>query len=233
MAIAVTQSGATAAATGASTLVFTVPIGGIPLGSLIIVVAVGTVFSSAPTSCADSKSNTYGTDSSNTGNNMVVFSAQAASALVSGDTITVTYGGTLSIRGMIVAYATGIVTSAAHDKSNATGTGLTTHPISGLSGTLTQANELVLGCFGVIGTETQSAEDPAFTALATDAVNGVLRLHAAYAVVAATTSIQYGAANSITLSGSARWGCSVDTYLGTALAVFIPYTSVYPALLAQ
>ena len=107
---------------------------------------------SGTVSCVDSKGNTYAQDadiangSGTSGVRTVVFSAPIGTALVSGDTITVTLP-TAVAKAMSVNEFSGLVTSSPTDQSG-TAIGNSTTPSATTSGAITQFQELGIGGLG-------------------------------------------------------------------------------------
>lgn len=134
----------------------TVPAAGVANGASVILTVglpsnalVGTV------SAVDSAGNTYSVDSDVTNAaqaRIVVLSAHKIDALVQGNTITVTHPST-NRRNLIAAEFAGLAGPPNVDQT-ATSTGTmnnTTPPTSGTTATTTQADELLIGAFGVAG----------------------------------------------------------------------------------
>jgi hypothetical protein len=190
----------------------------VALGNTVIVTfamdpATGTV------SCADTKGNTYtkdadvqnGTSGSGTGVRTVVFSAPITTALVSGNTITVTFP-SVTAKAVSANEFSGLV-SAALDKT-ATATGATTSMSSGNSASTAQANELLIGAFGVEDKAAIFTAGSSFTALSAGTSNGSggaatnIQLFPEYRVVSA--SAVYAATG--TLGTGMNWAAALATY---------------------
>lgn len=153
MAIGTPTKIAANSGTSVSSVAVTVPAGGVALGSKIIVFA-GSNGASTPTfACADTQGNTYSPDdqSNYTGADktyICLLSAQVGTALVSGNTITVSTGGVTVGAMEVIAYSvTGLATSSALDQHTHAAPGTTGTPNSG-NVTTTQANELLFGALG-------------------------------------------------------------------------------------
>src|SRR5438477_9262431 len=126
-------------------------------------------------SCADTKLNSYHLDadvsngSGTSGVRTVIFSAPVTTALVSGNTITVTHP-TAVAKAVSVNTVSGLVSSSPQDKTS-TGTGATTAMSSGTTASTTQADELLIGAFGLEDKAASFTAGSSFTAL-TSALSG-------------------------------------------------------------
>ena len=185
--------------TAGTTLAVTVPTAGVAAGNRVIV-TVALDPASGTVSCADTKSNVYTKDldvtqgSGTSGVRTVIFSAPVTTALVSGNTITVTHP-SLAARAMNADEFSGIVASGALDKI-ASAVGSSTTASSGSTATTAQANELLVGAVGV---ETRSE---AFTA------------GSGYTLLASVSSSAAGtAANNVTIDYEARIVAATGAYV--------------------
>lgn len=185
----------------------------IPAGTLVIVVA-GYRSGSAISSCGpDSAGNTYSagavTLSNTTG--VRIFSSVLANDLPQGGTITVNYAAAANQKMVIAMSVTGM--SSSPFDQGATFTGTTATP-SATTGTLAQADELIIGVVGMNG-NSLSAEDAAFTNFATASLSSIL--HVAYRIVSATTAVAY----------APTWGASVAAAeMVQAFKMLLPPTSM-------
>jgi hypothetical protein len=150
----------------------------------------------------DSKSNSYQTAVSKSHNTTSISShfthaLNIANALVSGDTITVTFNASSTGRGMNVCYCSGVAASSAQDQTAST-QGSSAAPTATTAVT-TQANEVV---FGTVSANPAAGvtEDSAYTLL-TDAGPGSIRVHFAYRTLSSTGAQTYAP----TLSSSTDW----------------------------
>jgi hypothetical protein len=145
-------------ATGTATSTLTVDATGYAAGSaLIIGVYNRTTASATLSSVTDSKGNTWTVDatSSSAANCISSASANLTTALVSGDTITLTWTGNVSGKAFHILNFSGLVTSALKDVSAASGgTGTT---VAGPSVTTTQADDLLIGFYGTSSSITVSS----------------------------------------------------------------------------
>jgi type II secretory pathway pseudopilin PulG len=156
--VVLTNIGQNSSTTTGTTISVTVPAGGVAAGNTIIV-SFATDPTNTPTGAvtvADTKGNTYTKDADiangtgTSGVRTVVFSAPVTTALVSGNTITVTYP-SAAAKAVSVCYANGLISASRVDVTH-TGTGNNTDPTSGATAATTQASELL---FGAIGTESR------------------------------------------------------------------------------
>lgn len=205
---------------GSDTIVLTIGATGASVGDLVLVVAGddGSVAAGGPSTCADSKGNTYTRDvgpvndlDDYTG---AIFSAVLTTALVNGDTITVTFtnrNGTWD--NFIGAYkVTGSWNSSRVDKIASAEAGVAgTAWDSGLTATTTVADELVFG-LGVVGGAATSASFSPGTNLTelhgVDNLSEFIDWTSVYRIVSATG--QYKANG--TYTDSDLWGGLVVTY---------------------
>ena len=154
--IAFVQSLGTNASQSSGTSIAVTLTAAVAAGDTVIVTfamdpATGTV------TCADTKGNTYTADadvtngSGTSGVRTIVFSAPVTTALVSGNTITVTHP-TATARALSVNEFSGLATTAAFDKkASATNTVANMTPSSGSTATISQPVELLIGAIGVEG----------------------------------------------------------------------------------
>jgi hypothetical protein len=203
--IALTESGTTTSVANTATIVFTVPAGGIPAGAAIFIIA-SNGGSLNLSSVLDSKTSaTYTVDDTATvSRELAIASAPNTSGLVSGDTITATFSGADTGKGMWVGYATGMATSSILDQ-HTSATNTSTTPSATTSAT-THAADLVLAA---VKTSSIVTEDAAFTGL-TEVALVAGKFHPAYKIVAATGAQTYAP----TQSGSVAWRDTVCAYKG-------------------
>lgn len=187
--------------------------GAVAQNSRIIVcihLAFGGAADAGAVSCADARSNTYAVDKDQIqGSGRVIqLSANAATALQAGDTITVTHPSTDS-RAMIVVKVASIATSGAKDQTASAGGGSTT-PDSGNTSTTAQTNELVFGCVGYAGSPGDTLTPGAGLTGITAEAGGSANLYPLYKIVAATGAYKVNG----TFVGSQSWAAAVVTYKG-------------------
>lgn len=201
MALSFTLDGHAQDNAAANNIVYTM-VGGIAVGDRIIVI--GNI-RGGPTvsSISDSKSNTYAVNG--TAGGVGMGSAHCTTALVAGDTVTVTFTGSNTGHCIIVGSISGQANPAFDKTKGATGS---SSPAStGNSATTTQADEIVIGTAGVVGVAV--TEDATFTnfenfTLAAGAVTQI----AGYKIVSATGAQAYAP----TFSGTHNWGSLLCTY---------------------
>src|SRR3990167_7261455 len=151
MALAFVQKiGDNSSSSGGTTLVITVPAGGVAQDSLIVIAAGGSS-SAVISSVADSKGNTYQVDDTEATYGFAgsVATAIAATALVSGDTITITYSASVTFRTACAYEFSGAASASWLDKVVSAGdaSGTSSAPDSGLTATTAQAGELIFAAF--------------------------------------------------------------------------------------
>ena len=194
-------------ATGAGTsLAVAVPAAGVAKGNTIIVSfelpgTVGTV------SVADSKGNTYSSDAEAARSNMrtLVFSAPVTTALVSGDTITVTSPSAAN-RAVSIYYVGGLASASRVDQTSS-GNGSGANPSSGATATTSQPNELLWGAIGFANTGTFTVGG-SFAMLTRANAGTAATIQPTYQIVSATGA--YTASGSI--SSGAPWAAAIVTY---------------------
>lgn len=160
-----------------TTLVITVPAGGVPAGASIFVLT-GIALDSAITSIVDTAGNTYVEDvtvlNSTTATRSAIRSVHNCLALAQNDTITITFATTAN-RAARAFYVTGLAATSVLDVT-ATGTGNSTALATGTAAR-TYADEIVIGNMAHRGPveETFTAGAPAglqYTALVEDGTTG-------------------------------------------------------------
>ena len=191
-----------------NTLSVTVGAAGVPVNSTIYVVASENSNTAGSWSATDTKGNTYTANVTFATNRQVsIFSAPVTTALVSGNTITVTYPVAGNLRRVVsVFYAKGIRLVSAFDKS-ASASATSTAWASGTYPTLTQAVEFVVAA----GSEPNAGafSSPSCTAPASSLASSATSLSVApfYKNVTATT----GSSCTATVT-SAAWNGIIATY---------------------
>src|SRR5437016_2293434 len=141
--------GTNASATTGTTIAVTVPAAGVATGDSVIL-TLAMADASGGVTATDSKGNTYSlaADITNASNvRTVILAAHNVTALVSGDTLTVTHP-SASVRALSANEFSGLSPTSALDQTH-TGTGSSTAPSSGASAAAT--SELLLGAMGVAG----------------------------------------------------------------------------------
>src|SRR5438876_3295455 len=143
--------GTNSSATTDTTITVTVPAAGVAAGhSVVLTLAVADA--SEGVTATDSKGNTYSLAADITPSNVrtVILAAHNVTALVSGDTITVTHP-SASVRALSANEFSGLSPTSALDQMH-TATGSSTAPSSGATAAATsEAAELLLGAMGVAG----------------------------------------------------------------------------------
>ncbi len=229
-----TSIGSTNATASGTTLAVTVPASGVALGNAVILTfAMDPV--SGTVSVADTKGNTYtkdadvmnGTTGSGTGVRTVVFSAPVTNALVSGNTITVTHPSAAS-RAVSAFSVSGLVSSSLADvTTNATGS--TTPASSGSTAITTQANELLIGAFGLESKNGTLTAGTGYTVLSDvqanpgGAGNLGITISTEYEIVSATGA--YTADGTIT---AVNWAAAIVTYKAAPLVLSLNRAGANP-----
>lgn len=206
----------TSTSTGTTTAI-TVPVSGVAAGNRVFVL-LGMNPSTGTVTCNDSGGNSYAVDrdvangSGTSGVRTVILSAQVATALVSGNTITCTHP-SVTARALSANEFSGLATTAAVDKI-ASATGNNAAPSSGATSTTTQASELLIGAIGVEGPTTETFTAAAnYTAIGRAGTSGGtsannITMNPEYRIVSAAGA--YSASG--TLSASRKWATAIVTY---------------------
>jgi len=159
--------GTNSSATAGTTIAVTAPAAGVATGDSIIL-TLAMADASGGVSATDAKGNTYSVaaDVTNASNvRTVILAAHNVTALVSGDTITVTHP-SASLRALSANEFSGVSPTSALDQTH-TATGSSTTPSSGATAATTEAAELLLGAMGVAGTTSDTfTAGASYTALA-------------------------------------------------------------------
>lgn len=217
------QLGAVSAAAGAATLVLTTTTDG-PVGSLIVLGTRTGSAASVLSSVADSAGNTWTVlDAGSSVTNIpgCAYAKNSSVDLPSGGTITATFSGTAGTKSVEAFYITGCDNTAPADAHNQTSSGTATSATSVATGTLAQADEIVLGLAGLGNTSGGFTGDAAFTNIGnTDTTNG--GLFAAYKIVASTASQAWVP----TWTTSRNYGSNVVSFKGAA-SVALPAGTLY------
>src|SRR5438093_6553468 len=167
--------GTNSSATTDTTIAVTVPAAGVATGhSVILTLAMADA--SGGVTATDSKGNTYSlaADITNASNvRTVILAAHNLTALVSGDTITVTHP-SASVRALSANEFSGLSPTSALDQTH-TATGSSTAPSSGATAAATtEAAELLLGAMGVGGTISDTFTlGASYTALTRAGITGI------------------------------------------------------------
>ena len=218
--------GQAANATAGPTLAVTAA-AGVPVGETIIVmISMDPGTAPAITSIADTGGNTYsidanaaGTFTGTTGARVVIASAHVTTALVSGNSITVTFSASTTDKAMSVYHVSGLAVSPLDKTASTTGTAGS--PVSsGTTAATTQGNELLIAAFAIqrknVSISTYTTGWTGLTGGASQSGNAAKALAAEYQIVSATGA--YTVSQAYTPSGSADWAGAIVTYKGVALA---------------
>src|SRR5437879_1301172 len=209
--------GTNSSATTGTTIAVTVPAAGVATGDSVIL-TLAMADASGGVTATDSKGNTYSlaADITNASNvRTVILAAHNVTALVSGDTITVTHP-SVSVRALSANEFSGLSPTIALDQTH-TATGSSTAPSSGSAATTTEVAELLLGAMGVAGTVRDTfTVGASYTALA-GAGTGIGFRGATSGSIASATSLSLTrpsatAANDVMLASvTARAGSGTPT----------------------
>jgi hypothetical protein len=198
---------------GSTTSVVTVPAGGVAAQNTLIVRFVQRSTISGAVSVSDSKGNTYSQDlevvnAGGGGIRTLVFSANVQTALVGGDSITVSHPTSGSLSAAVDEFS-GIV---AANRVDATGSGIGAGPPTTASVTTTNARDLVVGVLGVRGspTFTQASGWSGLNSLSPDCggAGGSSQNHGGYRIVSTTGTYTYNP----TISGTDGWAMALVAY---------------------
>lgn len=187
----VQEVGKQAAGVTASSVVVTLSASA-ALGHLIIARAVCASGQNV-SSVTDSRGNTWTVDVVGSAGPKVALAStgQNVAALQSGDTVTVNFSGSANQSAAIIDEFSGLDTSASRVDKTATGTATGTSRDAGTTATTTQADELVVGCFGGGALETTFTPGAGFTRFTTDFLNDAgTSVEGEYQIVSATGAYQ-------------------------------------------
>ena len=214
----VTNIGQNNSTTSSNNISVTVPSGGVAVGNTIIVSFAMNPATAGAVSVTDTKGNSYtfNADVSESGGSngnirTIIFSAPVTTALVSGNTITVSCP-TVTCKAVSICYVSGLLSVSTVDQASI-GTGTNNSPSSG-SVTTTQASEILIGAIGGAyhGTTTFTA-GTGFTALTSALADSgssstSANIQPEYEIVTSIGS--YNATGS--LSTSRDWATAIVTY---------------------
>jgi len=186
---------------------------GVADNNTVIVAVVAYTSSSTTVTVTDSAGNSYTKDTDITDGNKertIVFSGRVNTALTTSSSITVTFGSSIQYKNASAFSVSGLVAASPKDQA-ATATGTGTTPSVGPTATTSQANELIIGAFGL----NINSGSPTFTAgsgyasLPANVTSAGLGIYPEYQIVNATGA--YTAKG--TLSGSfSGWSAAIVTY---------------------
>jgi hypothetical protein len=219
MAISLVNQATASSKTSSTTLTITVPTGGFPAGSTLIVLIVSDVGGQTISSITDSAGNSYVVDKTSgmgatpTAGTTFVARSSNILALSAGQTITITFGAATTAKAVNVSCWDGLDLTNPKDRDSAatnTGTSITSGPTL----TTTQADELVIGPAAVKGstgdTFTPVSGLTALTRVGTSGGSAAsnVTLNSLYKIVSVTGQYSIGGTN----SASRDWGAIVVTY---------------------
>jgi len=180
---------------------------------------------SGPVTVTDSGLNSYAPNADVTdafGVRTLVFSAPVATALTTSSTIAANFNANVQYKNASAFYVSGLVAASPADRT-ATATNATAPAVSvGPTATTSQANELLIGAFGVNdgGSTASFTAGTGYTALPSNVTGSGLAIFPEYRIVAATGA--YSATG--TLGGThSDWSGAIVTYkAGTAQTITFP-----------
>jgi hypothetical protein len=216
MPISLVNQATASSKTSSTTLTITVPTGGFPAGSTLIVLVAHLGNQQLVTGITDSAGNSYINDAwapiGSSGAKVWVWRSSNISALSEGQTITISFNGAVA-RAANVSCWSGLAATNPLDQTKSNfGTGTTID--STLTNTTTQADELVIGPAGVNGptgdTFTPAAGLTALNRVGTSGGSAAsnVTLNSLYKIVNAVGQYYIGGTNSV----SRDWGAIVVTY---------------------
>lgn len=208
---------ATDAATTTATTVITVDATGFAAGTTLIAGAFWrTAVANALTGVTDSKGNTWQVDGASTSaaTGIAAASAYLTVALVSGDTITLTWAGNVSGRTIQINQFSGLVTASWSDGAGVTAA-LTGTTVNGAAVTTANANDLIVEFFGTTSNVTVLSNAAGWTTTGTQAsLAGPTKLDSIYQEFLATGTYQ----GSVTYSGASASGRQISIAYKVAAA---------------
>jgi hypothetical protein len=173
----------------------------------LLVLAVTCATSVVVQSVSDSQGNTWTVKTTGGGRTINIIHCVLGTALTTSDTISITYvGGSSSNAAALCLEFTGL-TSTPADKGVSTGSSGVTSQSSGTTGTLSQANELVVAGLAMNSSSTPTVPS-GFSTKISQTANAAVGLHLAYLVVTATTAHD----PSWSWSGATNASASATTY---------------------
>lgn len=212
MALAVAQS---VHATGVSAppMTATFP-GSTTVGNLIVVFVQSYNGTPGTGSVTDNKSNTY-TRNYSTASGLLTISVYSAPITTGGASHVITLGSGVDIANLDVVEVSGAAASSYFDKSVSNAATSTGPYTSGSTGTLSQADEIVIVGVGVDTGEFQQITEDASYTLIGEFLNGTAGFvsNAAYKIVSATTAINHSWTSTY---GSNPWFAGAVTYKAAA-----------------
>jgi type II secretory pathway pseudopilin PulG len=198
------------ASCGTTSMTITVPSGGVAAGNRVVVTLETRGGTSGAVTATDSRSNAYGSDVdfTNIDQRLVILSANAGTALATGDTIRVNYPSATSAMVTAAAFANMATTSPV----DASGTGAGSGSGPSASVTTTNANDLLFGAVSIANslsaTQPSSWVGSYFQAGCGGGSNGNSTNVGAYRQPTSTGAFTYNP----TMNSSGRWAAGVVAY---------------------
>ena len=148
--------GTATAQTSGTTLSITVPVGGVPIGHTLIVRTLSDFMNNGPT-ITDSRSNAYTRDRSAADAastiRLSIYSCAITTALLAGDTITITFATTSTTRVAVAGEFSAVLNPVIVDAQNGK---VGTSTLPSVSATTLHASDLLIGAVGVAGDSSDS-----------------------------------------------------------------------------
>jgi hypothetical protein len=216
MAISLVNQATASSKTSSTTLTITVPTGGFPAGSTLIVLVAWLLTGPSISSITDSAGNTYVRDNTQTiylNGITAVWRSSNILGLSAGQTITITFSQSVTAKVANVSCWTGLASNPL-DKTRSNSSSGSNYVNSDLTSTTTQADELVIGPAALNGpTGDTFTPDSGLTALDRVGTSGGtatsnVTLNSLYKIVNAVGQYSIGGTN----SSSRSWGAIVVTY---------------------
>lgn len=155
--------------------------------------------------CSDTKSNTYVTGTIATGTNareQFCYSLNATNLVSGTDTITITFGSSVTLKSLTAAWVSGVSTSGILAQGTGA-TGTSTNPAITTS-SLAAGTVLLVGTNVVSGQGDTWTESTGFTSLTASSVSGVIN-RMAYELTPSTGTVSYSATNSASRIWVTQW----------------------------
>jgi hypothetical protein len=189
----------------------------VPAGNTVIVTFTMKGSAAVPVSCTDSKGNTYSkdADSLSAGMRTVIFSATVTNPITTSPATTITITHPSVARRLAGAFQVSGITPARFDKSS-TATGNSNNGDSGLTTPTTQANELLIGSFGIDIKAPIFSVGTNYTALGGVLSTGALGQDIAHAAEYRIVNVAGAYAATATVDNSnPAWSAGIATYKAT------------------
>ena len=204
-----------ASCTSGSTLTITVPAGGAAVDHSVILRLMQRGVSSGAVSASDSRGNTYSVDVDriNVDQRIAIFRSYLVTALVGGDTITVTFPSASTSEGVVADEFSGLVPPWATGALDATGTGGGSSSTPSASLTANNGKDILIGAVGQASSLT-GTQPSGWTGLTNQGLtcgggsSGTATNFGGYKTTSGTGAFTYNPV----MSGSSRWADAIVGY---------------------